>query len=460
MKEGKNREKASGSAWGELGRVLALMIPLYLANLMNIGMGVIDTIVAGQAGTKDLAAVALGCSVTASVMVSVGAILNILSPMLARVLGMRKESRAGVLLHSGMALVPLLMLGEVALLYGGSLVFPYVVADEQLADAAQLYVYFVMAAVPASLMMRVVQGCWEGYGQTRPAMVVCLLGLVLNIPLNYACVLGWWGFPALGGAGCGLATAIVHWLMGAVLLGLLVVSRHRGLVRQMFAARVPNAEMMRRVMRLGLPLGIASFCEMSYFCVISLVIAPLGELMVSAQQIAINVSGVLFMFPLSLGVAVSIRSAYHVGANNPKAFRAMVRGVLAFMYCTALMFVCIAIPMRFPIVALYTSHPLVSQTAAHLIILCALYQFSDSTQALMAGLLRGCHDTTIISWANIASYWIIGFPLSVIWIHTDWLGPRMGPAGAWWSFIVSLTIVALILFMRYRFTSRRIFGTP
>ena len=447
------------SARGELRRVLALMLPLYLANLMNIGMGVIDTIVAGQAGTADLAAVALGCSVTAPVMVSIGAILNILSPMLARLLGARMKSRAGLLLHNGLALSPFLMVAEVVLLWAGSLVFPLVTTDERLAAAAQLYVYFVMAAVPASLVMRVVQGCWEGHGQTRPAMVVCLIGLALNIPLNYACVLGWWGFPAMGGPGCGLATAIVHWLMAVVLLGMLFFSSHRHEVRHMFALRLPNLGLMHRVLRLGSPLGVASFCEMSYFCVISLVIAPLGELMVSAQQIAINVSGVFFMFPLSLGVAVSIRAAYHVGAHDPSSFRAMLRGVLLFMYAAVLLLVCLSIPIRFSIVALYTSDPIVSATAAHLIILCALYQFSDSTQALMAGLLRGCHDTAVLSWANIVSYWLLGLPLSLIWIHTDWFCPRMGPAGAWWSFIVSLTVVAIILLIRFRHTSRRIFGS-
>ena len=444
---------------GELKRVLALMIPLYLANLMSIGMSVIDTLVAGKAGTTDLAAVALGCSVTAPIMVSVGAILSILGPMVSRLLGSGAETRVGALLSSAKFTAVLLMGVELALLYAGSLIFPYITSSAAMAEGATQYLYYVMLAVPASLIMRVVQGCWEGYSQTRPAMVVCLLGLLINIPLNYACVFGLWGFPALGGAGCGLATAIVHWFMCAALLGLMILSRqHRRHAAQMLALRAPMPGLGRRIIRLGLPLGVASLCEMSFFCVVALVIAPLGELMVSAQQIAINVSGVMYMFPLSLSIAISIRAAYHVGAGNREGFHSMVRVTMRFMYAMTLVFMTFIIIARDDIIALYTSDPRVQATAGTLVILCAVYQLSDATQALMSGLLRGCHDTAVISWANIGSYWLLGFPLACILIHTDWIVPAMGPAGAWWSFIVGLSAAALILYMRFRHTRERVFA--
>ena len=442
----------------ELKRILSLMVPLYLANLMNIGMGVIDTIVAGRAGTADLAAVALGCSVTAPIMVSVGAILSILGPMVSRLLGEGAESRVGALLSSAKALACVLMLVELALLYAGSHIFPQVADTPGLATEAQHYLYYVMLAVPASLLMRVVQGCWEGYSQTRPAMVICLVGLLLNIPLNYACVFGWWGFPPLGGAGCGLATAIVHWVMCAGLTGLMLLSgRHRPLAVQMLAWRLPLLSLCKRIFRLGLPLGVASLCEMSFFCVVTLIIAPLGQLMVSAQQIAINVSAVLYMFPLSLSIAVSIRAAFHVGAGDKPAFDALVRVTMRFMYTLTLCFMAAAIIWRTDIIRLYTSDELVVHTAAGLVVLCALYQVSDATQALMSGLLRGCHDTAVITWVNIGSYWLLGFPLSCILVHKDWLLPAMGPAGAWWSFIISLTVTALLLYRRFRVVRERVF---
>lgn len=443
----------------EFKHILSLMVPLYLANLMNIGMGVIDTYVAGKAGVADLAAVALGCSLTAPIMVSVGSIVSILGPMVSRYIGAGAESRVGALLSSAKALAIVLMGLELILLYGGSLVFPLISDSPELVCSAQQYLYFVMLAVPASLLMRVVQGCWEGYSQTRPAMIVSMLGLLMNIPLNYICVFGWGPLPALGGAGCGLATAVVHWLMCGGLLGLMLLSRqHRPLAMSMMAWRMPLVAQCKRIFRLGAPLGIASLCEMSYFSVVTLVIAPLGVLMVSAQQIAINISAVLFMFPLSLGIAASIRASYHVGAKDRAAFLAMVSATLRFMYAATFIFMACAIIWRREIVELYTSDAVVIETASSLIMLCAFYQVSDATQALMSGLLRGCHDTAVITWTNIGSYWLLGFPLSVILIHTDWIAPAMGPAGAWYSFIIALTVTALLLYRRYKHTVRRIFA--
>ena len=70
---------------------------------------------------------------------------------------------------------------------------------------------------------------------------------------------------------------------------------------------------------------------------------------------------------------------------------------------------------------------------------------------------RACHDTAVITWANIGCYWALGFPLSVVLIRTDWLLPAMGPEGAWWSFIISLTAIAVIFALRFRATARKVF---
>ena len=95
--------------------------------------------------------------------------------------------------------------------------------------------------------------------------------------------------------------------------------------------------------------------------------------------------------------------------------------------------------------------------AAGLLLLCAVYQLPDALQALMSGLLRGCHDTQAITWVNMFSYWLVGFPLAVLLIRTDWLVPALGPAGAWVSFVVSLAITAALLCWRFLHARRRVF---
>ena len=442
----------------ELRRLLVLMLPLYIANLMHIGMGVIDTIMAGVAGPVELAAVALGTSVTAPIMVAVGAVLTIVGPMVSRLRGAGCEGKIGLLLNNAKVLAYLLMVLELVALYAGSLIFPYVTDDAALAHKAAWYVYYMMLGVPASVMLRAVQGNFEGYGQTRPAMVLALIGLALNVPLDLVFVLGYCGMPALGGAGCGLATALIHWMIVGGLILLMFVSRqHRLHAQQMFTPRKVDTSLCRRIFVLGLPIGIASLCELGFFCVVMLIIAPLGELMVSAQQVAINVSGVIFMLPLSLGIAASIRAAYHVGAQRKEAFDAMVRTVslMSFVLVSAVMV--LSIIFRRDIVMLYTDSPVVIELAQLLILFCVFYQLPDATQALFSGLLRGCHDTRIITWINLGCYWLVGFPLAYTLVRTDWIVPAMGPAGAWVSFIVALTLAAILFLIRFSRTRRKCF---
>lgn len=442
----------------ELKRLLVLMLPLYVANLMNMGMGVVDTMVAGQAGPTQLAGVALGTSVTVPVLVAVGAILTIIGPMVSRMRGAGCEGKVGLLLNNAKLLSVMLMLVEVVVLLAGSAVFGLVSDDAEMIRVAQHYLYFLILAVPASVLMRSLQGHFEGYGHTRPAMIISFIGLLLNVPLNYLFVFGWGPVPAMGGAGCGLTTALVHYLMAAALLVFMAVyPRYRRNLVHMWANRKPEWRVVREIFCKGLPLGVASFCEMTFFCVVTLVIAPLGASAVGAHQIAINISGVLFMFPLSLSIAASIRSAYHVGARDRERFEALLRTSIVFMLAVVLVLAALTVLFRREIIGLYTHEVAIIDVAAGLLLLCAIYQLSDALQALMSGLLRGCHDTQAITWVNMFSYWLVGFPLAVVLIRTDWLVPALGPAGAWVSFVVSLSITAALLSWRFMHARRRVF---
>lgn len=453
--------KAPTGTWfdkRELRRLLSLMVPLYIANLMNMGMGVVDTIVAGRAGAEQLAGVAMGCAVTAPIMVSIGSILTIIGPMVSRLRGAGCEGKVGYLLNNAHRLGWLLVVVEMLVLWCAGLVFPYVSDNAEMVRVAQLYLYFLIPAAPASVFMRGLQGNFEGYGQTRPAMLISFVGLLLNIPLNFLFVFGWGCIPALGGAGCGLATTFIHWLMCGVLLALMyALPQHRLHARQMLTWRPVDWALVRKIVGMGLPLGVASLCEMSFFCVVTLVIAPLGALAVSAQQVAINVSALVFMFPLSLSVAVSIRAAYHVGAGNRRGFYAMLGTGAGLMYCVVTLLALGTILFRQDIIALYTEDAAIAEVAQFLLVLCALYQYSDCTQCFMAGLLRGLHDTKVITWACMISYWLVGFPLACILIRTDWLLPAMGPAGAWVSFVVALTVAAVLLSLRFNRSRKRVF---
>ncbi len=442
----------------ELKRLMALMLPLYIGNILHMGMGVTDTVVAGWSSELDLASVAMGFSISGTLLIAGGSVLTILNAIISRLRGAGAEQKSGYMLNNGKVLALCLTAVEVVLMFTASYAFQFVTDNAELAARAQRYVWFMLLGVPANLIMRVIMANFEGYGQTRPAMFVSLCGVLLNIPLNFLFVFGWGPVPALGGAGCGMATSIINWCMCSCLLAIMRGSRqHRARARQMFALRRPDWGTVRHILRLGLPVGVASLCEMSFFSMVTLIMAPLGEVVVSAQQVAINVSGVIFMLPLSLSIAAAIRAAYHVGGGRPDAFSAMLRTLLVVTYTLVILMMIATILLRYEIVSLYTNSCEIVCLASTLLVYCAVYQIADATQAIMAGLLRGCHDTAIITWANLVSYWVIGLPLAYALVRTDLIVPAMGAAGAWVSFIVSLTLTAIILTWRFIYTRRRVF---
>ncbi len=442
----------------EFKRLLAIFAPLYVANLIQTCMSLIDTLVAGRAGEIDLAGVAMGTAICWPILIALGHIVAIVAPMIARLRGERKEQRIGHLLNNAKWLALGLMLIAAAALYGASHVFASIAKDAQSAVIAQNYVFFMILGVPAVMMMRVIQGNFEGYAQTRPAMAVAICGMMLNYPLNLLFVFGWGPIPALGGAGCGLATALLNWFMMLGMLTIMLrVRQHRLNAHTMLHWRAPDGAQIKRILKLGFPMGVATLCEVSFFCVVTLIIAPLGTLAVSAQQVALNISGVLFMMPLSFGIAGSIRASFHIGCKNVAGFQSHFSTLFITAMTGVLISMTVIFLVRYPVLGLFTDSQDIINLAQMLVILCALYQIPDAIQALMAGLLRGCHDTTIITWVNLGSYWLIGFPLSYALVRTDWIVPAMGPAGAWVSFIISLTITSILLSHRFFGTRKKIF---
>ena len=136
----------------------------------------------------------------------------------------------------------------------------------------------------------------------------------------------------------------------------------------------------------------------------------------------------------------------------------MLRTLLLVAYALVSLFMLLTILFRRDIVGLYTDSAQIIDLASVLLIYCAVYQIPDATQVLMSGLLRGCHDTAIITWSNISSYLIVGLPLAYTLIRTDWIVPAMGAPGAWVSFIVALSLTAVILSLRFIRTHRRVFA--
>ncbi|MFP3515054.1 MATE family efflux transporter [Pseudomonas sp. SIMBA_077] len=439
----------------EVRALLALAFPIIISQVATTAMGFVDAVMAGRVGPRDLAAVALGNSIWVPVFLLMSGILLATTPKVAQRFGANAHPEIGPIVRQALWLAVFTGSCAAALLIGAKPLLHLMKVDPQLVEPSMGYLHGIASGMPAVGVYCVLRCFSDGLGKTRPSMVLGLSGLALNIPLNYVFIYGHFGVPAMGGVGCGWATAIVMWFMA---LGMLVWT-FRGAIYQ--SSKVyshfewPKWAVIKRLLSVGLPIGVAVFAESSIFAVIALLIGSLGATVVAGHQIALNFSSLVFMIPYSLGMAITVRVGQALGRQQPREAR-FVAGV---GMGTALVWACISASLiyalRGPIATVYTADPTVIEVATMLLMFAALYQFSDVIQVTAAGALRGYQDTRVTMILTLFAYWGVGLPVGYALGLTDWLGQANGPSGLWQGLIVGLTCAALMLTVRLVRSARK-----
>ncbi|SDN69001.1 MATE family efflux transporter [Pseudomonas jinjuensis] len=440
----------------ELKELLTLATPIMIAQLATTAMGFVDAVMAGRVGPRDLAAVALGNSIWIPVFLLMTGTLLATTAKVAERYGAGDQPGTGPLVRQALWLALLVgPLAAAALWFLSEPVLRAMKVEAALVEPTLFYLRGIAFGLPAVALYHVLRCFSDGLGRTRPSMVLGICGLLLNIPLNYTLIYGHFGFPALGGPGCGWATGTVMWSM---LLGMLFWVNRAPVYRpsRLFARwERPDTAVIRRLVAVGLPIGIAIFAESSIFSVIALLIGELGEKIVAGHQIALNVSAMVFMIPYSLAMAITVRVGQNLGAGAPRNAR-FVAGV---GMCTALGYACLSasgiLLFREQIASLYTADPQVIALAASLMVFSALFQFSDGLQVTAAGALRGYQDTRATMLMTLFAYWGIGLPVGYSLGLAHWLHEPTGPRGLWQGLIVGLTCAAIMLGIRLQRSARR-----
>ena len=439
----------------ELRALLALAIPIIIAQLAHTAMGFVDTVMAGRVSPRDLAAVALGNSLLVPVFLLMTGVLLATTPKVAQRFGAGNHSEIGPLVRQALWLALAVGLLCAVALWNAEPVLHWMQVDDELIEPAMGYLRAVACGFPAVALYHVLRCFSDGLGHTRPTMVLGLLGLLLNIPLNYIFIYGKLGLPAMGGVGCGWATALV---MAAMLLGMLVWVAWAPYYQSSELLRRfdwPQGSVIRRLLSVGLPIGVSIFAEASIFSVIALLIGGLGATVVAGHQIALNFSSMVFMIPYSLGMAATVRVGQALGRREPREARFAAGVAMA----TALAYACLSASgmlwLRTDIAEIYTPDLAVIGVAGSLLIYSAFFQFSDAIQVTAAGALRGYQDTRVTMLITLLAYWGIGLPVGYSLGLYDWLGEPSGPKGLWQGLVVGLTCAALLLGIRLARSARR-----
>lgn len=429
----------------EISHLLKLSIPLFIAQFAQTAMGFVDTVMAGGVSANDMAAVAIAASIWLPCILFGVGILMALIPLTAQAHGADDTSKIPQTGQQGLYLSLLLSIPIALLLYNAGYVVKMMDVEPLLKEIITRYLYAILFAVPAFLLFQALRNYVEGLSLTKPAMVVSFIGLIANIPLNWIFVYGKFGLPALGGAGCGVATSIVYWLMLILLFLYVLYSKKLQNYPLFHAFSAINYAQLWAIFKLGLPVAVALFFEVTIFAGIALLIAPLGASIVAAHQIAINFSSLVFMLPMSISNAVSIRVGFNLGKSNKKGAKAASYAGFTVGIGLSILTAILTIIFKEDIAGLYTSQPEVITLAVTLMLFSALYQCVDAVQVIAAGALRGYKEMAAIFSRTFIAYWIVGLPLGYLLAMTDYIVAPLSAKGFWIGITVGLTVAAILL---------------
>ena len=434
----------------EVSSLWKLAWPILIGQLATVGMGAADVAMTGHTNPEELAAVSLGAAIWSIVLVTVSGIMMAINTLVAHEIGAARHDRVPHIVRQ--ALWKALLVGLVACLLTNmaALVFDHLMLEPAVAAKAKLFVHIISCALPPFAAYRALYGYSTSINQTKPVMVIALAALALNIFVNYLLIYGHWGMPKLGGVGCAVATTCCVWMMLLAMLAWIRIAPAYHATYPFTHWEWPQTASIGPMLRLGLPIGVTYFAEVSAFGVISLLVARFGVIQVSAHQIALNFSSVVFMVPLTFGIALVTRVGHAVGEANLRKARFISWVGVAMSLTAAIVSATLITVFRHQIAQAYTSDPQVQELCAQLLLFAALFQLSDATQVATSCAIRGYKVTRQPMLIQLLAFWgfslpigyVLGLaPAGFIWSPAE----PMAAAGFWIGLVTGLTVAAVLL---------------
>lgn len=439
---------------GSVRRIVPLAWPVFVGQLAVLAFSTVDTLLvaryaAARGSADDLAALAVGAAAYITVFIGMMGLVLAVGPIAGQLFGARRHAEAGEQLHQAVWLA----LGG-TLLGGAALAFPQpflavAQAGPEVAAKVRGYTLGLAAALPAALLFTAYRGFNIAVSRPKAVMALQLAGLALKLPLSVALVFGAGPVPALGVVGCGIATALAMWAQ--VLVAWIVLRRDRFYVPFALWGRglhPPSRVALGALLRLGVPMGLATLIEVTGFSFMALFISRLGTTPVAGHQIAVNLMALLFMMPLAIAQAASTLVAQRIGAGDIRDARRLGwHGLQLGIGIAALMGTAV-FALREPIVHVYTGDAAVVAAALPLLRWAALFHVADAAQIIAAFVLRAWRIATLPLAIYVVSLWGVGLGGGYALVtHGEALVPASlrGASGYWAACTMGLVLAASAL---------------
>lgn len=428
-----------------------LALPVSIGQIGHIMMGVVDSLMVGRVGTVPLAAAALVNGLFFLVLVLGIGMTMAITPLVAIAKGEKNDDDCGMILRQALLVNIVFAALLLLLIYFGADFIKYMDQPPDVVAEAQSYMKILAFSAVPFLLFQVYRQFLEGISVVKPPMIIAVAANIFNAFSNWVLIFGNFGFEAMGLDGAGISTFLTRTLMAIVLMYYVITSQKFKTYDPTLRYKTISKKVIKRIVSIGLPSGLQYFLEVGAFAFSAVMIGWLGAVPLAAHQIAINLASVTYMIILGIGAAGTIRVGTALGRKNKSEVR--LAGFTAIGVAVAVMFVfaLIFISFRNFLPTLYVDEQPVIQLASSLLIVAALFQLFDGTQATAIGVLRGLTDVKIPLVISFGAYWLIGVPVSYIFAFIlDW-----GTVGVWLGFLAGLGSVAISMTLRFNHLSKR-----
>lgn len=438
---------------------LRIGLPLIGGHLAQFVIGLTDTVMMGWYGVEALAALVLGSTVFFTIFLMGSGFAWAVMPLVASAEAEEDEVTIRRVTRMGMWLSVLFGLAFLPLFWFSAPVLEALGQTPALAAEAQNYLRITGVAVIPALLVMVMKSYLAALERTAVVFWITAIAALANILANYMLIFGNWGAPELGVAGAAWASMVVQVIS---LAGVLIYARatlpEHSLFQRLWR---PDFDVMARVTRMGVPIGLTNLAEVGLFAASSIMMGWLGTIALAAHGIVLQVATAAFMVHLGLSNAATVRAGNAFGRRDGAHLTRGAWTVIALSGGMAAVTIVIFLALPAPLINLFLAETepdraAILEIGIALMAMAALFQLADGAQVLALGLLRGIQDTTVPMIMAAISYWGLG--LSAAWVFGFALG--WGGAGVWFGLVIGLAAAAVMMMTRFWSRARRLDRRP
>ena len=440
---------------------MQLAYPVILGMVGHTLISIVDNVMVGRLGSTELAAVSLGNSLV-FVAMSIGiGFSTAITPLVAEADAEKDTSKIRLIFHNGLFLCVLLGFSLFGLVVLANPIMELLHQPKEVIILATPFLNWVAFSLVPLIIYQGYKQFADGLSMTKVSMYAIVMANILHVIINYVLIYGFWIFPKMGIVGAALGTVISRIAM--VVFMHIILSRKKQLQPYFkdFSFEEIQKKTLNKIISLGIPSALQMLFEVVLFTAAIWLCGSIGKTSQAANQIALSLASLTFMFAMGLGVVSMIRVSNYKGLQDFKQLIIVARSVFLLAIIIEIVFALLFIAFHTILPSIFLNlddkmqvldNKEVISIASKLLLVAAIFQISDGIQVVVLGTLRGLQDVKKPMYITFVAYWIVGFPIS----YYLGLKTTMGATGVWIGLLAGLSFAAFFLYIRFHYLTKKL----